>query len=124
MTDQPNFPTDPNRYPEATQATTALVMGILGLVVCGILAPFAWSMGNKELAAIDAGRRPPENRGTANAGRILGIIGTVLLGVSIVIVLLLIFGGSVLDKLLWPAVAGYTVLISLVGRYALPGAGL
>jgi hypothetical protein len=92
MTDQPNFPTDPNRYPEATQATTALVMGILGLVVCGILAPFAWNMGNKELAAIDAGRRPPENRGTANAGRILGIIGTVLLGVSIVIVLLLIFG--------------------------------
>lgn len=92
MTDQPSFPTDPNRYPEATQATTALVLGILGLVVCGILAPFAWNMGNKELAAIDAGRRPPENRGTANAGRILGIIGTVLLGVSIVIILLLIFG--------------------------------
>lgn len=92
MTDQPSFPTDPNRYPEATQATTALVLGILGLVVCGILAPFAWNMGNKELAAIDAGRRPSENRGTANAGRILGIIGTVLLGVSIVIILLLIFG--------------------------------
>jgi Zn-dependent protease len=41
-----------------------------------------------------------------------------------ILMLLLIFGGSVLDKLLWPAVAGYTVLISLVGRYALPGAGL
>jgi hypothetical protein len=41
-------------------------------------------MGNKELQAIDAGLRNPDNRGTANAGRIIGIIGTVLLGVYIV----------------------------------------
>ena len=85
MTQQ--FPTDPSRYPEASQATTILVLGILGIVVCGVLGPFAWSMGNKELAAIDAGRRPPENRGTANAGRILGIIGTVLLGLGILILI-------------------------------------
>ena len=80
------------QYPEASQATTALVLGILGIVVCGILAPFAWSMGNTELAAIDAGRRDPTNRSTANAGKILGIIGTVLLilGVVAVIGLLLI----------------------------------
>jgi hypothetical protein len=49
-------------------------------------------MGNKELQAIDAGRRPPENRGTANAGRILGIVSTVLLAVGIVFVILLIVG--------------------------------
>jgi hypothetical protein len=86
MTQQ--FPTDPTRYPEASQATTVLVLGILGIVICGVLGPFAWSMGNKELAAIDAGRRPPENRGTANAGRILGIVGTVLLGLGILILIL------------------------------------
>ena len=68
------------------------VLGILAVVLCQILGPFAWSMGNKELAAIDGGRRPPENRGTANAGRILGIIGTVLLGVGLVIAVLAIFG--------------------------------
>jgi hypothetical protein len=67
-------------------------MGILGIVLCGILAPFAWSMGNKELAAIDSGLRPPQNRSTANAGRILGIVGTVLLGISIVLILLLAIG--------------------------------
>jgi uncharacterized membrane protein YjgN (DUF898 family) len=67
------------QYPESSQATTALVLGILGIVVCGILAPFAWSIGNTEIRAIDAGRRDPANRGTASAGRILGIIGTVLL---------------------------------------------
>jgi uncharacterized membrane protein YjgN (DUF898 family) len=78
-----HFPTDPQGYPEASQATTVLVLGILGLVVCGVLAPFAWVMGNRELEAIRAGRRPPENRSTANAGRILGIIGTVLIGLVV-----------------------------------------
>jgi hypothetical protein len=91
MTDQP-FPGDPGRYPEASQATTALVLGILGILICGIMAPFAWSIGSKELAAIDSGRRPPENRGTANAGRILGIVGTVLLGVGFVVAILLLLG--------------------------------
>lgn len=93
MTTPPQFPSsEPGSYPEQSQSTTVLVLGILGIVVCGILAPFAWSMGNKELAAIDAGRRPPENRGTANAGRILGIVGTVLLGVAIIVGILLVAG--------------------------------
>ena len=92
MTDQ-QFPTDRGMYPEQSQATTILVLGILGLVICGVLAPIAWVMGNRELEAIDSGRRPPENRGTANAGKILGIIGTVLLGIGIGLVILF-FGGA------------------------------
>lgn len=92
MTTPPQFPSEGGAYPEQSQATTALVLGILGIVICGILAPFAWSMGNKELAAIDAGRRPPENRGTANAGRILGIVGTVLLAVGVILMILLFVG--------------------------------
>jgi len=71
-------------YPEASQATTALVLGILGIVICPILGPFAWSMGAKELQAIDAGRRPAENRGTANASKILGIVGTALMGLYVI----------------------------------------
>jgi uncharacterized membrane protein YjgN (DUF898 family) len=70
---------------EPSKATTVLVLGILGIVICGVLAPFAWSMGNDELRAIDAGRRDPANRGTANAGRILGIVGTVLLIIGVVV---------------------------------------
>lgn len=88
----PQFPTDSGQYPEASQATTILVLGILGLVVCQVLGPFAWVMGNNELAAIDAGRRPPENRGTANAGRILGIISTVFLAIGLVV--LFFFGAA------------------------------
>lgn len=92
MSTPPQFPSQSGSYPEASQATTVLVLGILGIVICGILAPFAWVMGNRELEAIDAGRRPPENRGTANAGRILGIIGSVLLGLAIIVGLLFLVG--------------------------------
>ncbi len=87
-------------YQEDSQATTILVLGILSLVLCQFLGPFAWVMGNKELAGIDAGRRAPENRGTAQAGRILGIISTVLLIIGVVffvimgIVILIAAAGS------------------------------
>ena len=83
----PQFPSDQNRYPEASQATTVLVLGILSLVICQVLGPFAWVMGNRELEAIDSGRRPPDNRGTANAGRILGIIGTAFLAIGVIALL-------------------------------------
>lgn len=56
------------------------------------LGPVAWVMGNNELEAIDAGRRPPENRGTANAGKILGIISTALLAIGIIALILLFVG--------------------------------
>jgi hypothetical protein len=76
-------------YPEQSQATTILVLGILSLVCCQPLGIAAWVMGNNELRAIDEGRRPPENRGTANAGRICGIVA---LALSAVLVLLLLTG--------------------------------
>jgi hypothetical protein len=74
-------------YPEGSQATTVLVLAILGLVACPVLAPIAWWMSRDEIGAIDAGRRPPHNRSNANAGRILAIIGTAFFGLLIVVVL-------------------------------------
>jgi len=87
-------PNNSQMYPEASQATTVLVLGILAIVVCQILGPFAWSMGNKELEAIDSGRRPPEGRANANAGRILGIVGTVLLGLGLLGILIVVAIGG------------------------------
>lgn len=83
-------------YPESSQATTILVLGILGLICsCGPLGIAAWIMGNHELEAIASGRRNPEVRSTANAGRIMGIIGTVLWAIGILVLIgLLIFGFS------------------------------
>ncbi len=86
--------TEPARYAEDSQATMILVLGIVSLVICGLLGPVAWVMGNKEIEAIDAGRRPPENRQTANIGRILGMIASALivLGILFFIVALAIGG--------------------------------
>jgi hypothetical protein len=77
--------TPPQQYSESSESTTALVLGILGIVVCGILGPFAWYIGSREVKAIDEGRRDPTNRGSANAGKILGIVGTVFLGLGIIV---------------------------------------
>jgi uncharacterized Tic20 family protein len=77
-------------YPEASQATLALILGIVGLLFLQILSPFAWWLGGKEKKAIDAGRRDPVNRGQAVAGWVLGIIGTILLILGVVIVVIVV----------------------------------
>ena len=66
------------------QTTTILVLGILGLVVCGVLGPFAWSMGNRALREIDASQGQLGGRDTVNIGRILGMVATILLIVGVV----------------------------------------
>ncbi len=71
----------------------SLVLSILGLVVCGILSPVGWYYGRQEVEAIDAGRRDPSKRDMATAGKIIGIIGTVIIGVIILAVLAFLFIG-------------------------------
>ena len=63
----------------SNKPTISLILGILGIVCCGLLAPVAWVMGSQELKAIKAGTSAASGEGLAKAGMILGIIGTVLL---------------------------------------------
>ncbi len=74
----------PYRNYEGSRATTILVFGILSIVVCQLFGPFAWSMGNADLRKVDEGLMDPRERGTIQAGRICGIVGTVLMIVSLV----------------------------------------
>ena len=76
-------------YPERSQATTALVLGIVGMFI-NVVAPIAWKFGHDELKAIDEGRRSPDGHGQASAGRILGIIGTVFLVLGLLIALVVL----------------------------------
>jgi len=71
-----------------SNATTALVLGILSVVCCQILGPVAWYLGNKELQAIKAGSAPITGEGSAKAGMILGIIATIIFALSILWMLL------------------------------------
>ena len=94
----------PRYYPNRSEAVTVLVLGILSIVFSGwcmgFLGIIAWVMGNRELREIDAGLRPPDNRGLAVAGRVCGIIGTclfALFGVGVVLWLMVwLFMGTML----------------------------
>ena len=72
-------------YPEQSQATTALVLGIIGIVCCGLLGIAAWVMANNELQAISSGRRDPVNEGTAKAARVVGIVATALSALPLIL---------------------------------------
>jgi len=79
---------------EHPQGTTILVLGVLSLVICGLLGPVAWVMGNNALKEIDASPSSYSNRGSVSAGRICGIISSVLLILGVVAVVILIIAGA------------------------------
>lgn len=63
------------------------MLGIVSLFICGIiLGVVAFIMGNNTVKEIDANPGAYTNRGSANAGRILGIVAVVLNLLVIVIV--------------------------------------
>jgi hypothetical protein len=81
------------------------VLGILGIVLCQLVAPFAWSMGKKTLDEIDASQGQVGGRGAAQAGYILGIVGTVLLGLGIIFIII------------WVVLIGVIGGLSTTGNY-------
>lgn len=84
--------------PKHPQATTAMIMGILGLAVCGVLAPIAWVMGGRALQEIDANPTAYSGRGEANAGKIMGIVGSCLIILMIVAFVGFIFLGLAVES--------------------------
>jgi hypothetical protein len=78
-------------YPGATKndAMTVLILGVLGIAVCQLCAPFAWKKGNsyRDVCMIHG----VEQESFAIVGRVLGMVGTGLL-VLTVLYILAIFG--------------------------------
>jgi hypothetical protein len=79
--------------PEHPSATTTLVLGIIGLAgiaFCGgltlVVSPFAWAIGRRAVREIDAAPGRYSGREKANAGRIMGLVGTILLAVGVLAV--------------------------------------
>jgi hypothetical protein len=73
--------------PGATKsdATTIFLLGILGIMVCQLLAPYAWKKGNtyRDVCIIHG----IEPDGLATAGRVLGMVGTVILALNLAMML-------------------------------------
>ena len=83
----------PNAVPQSPSASArayaSLVLGLLGLLVCILLAPLAWYLGAAESKDIRAGLAPAGGEPIATIGMVLGIIGSVLLGFVVLGVLAL-----------------------------------
>jgi len=83
------------------RGTLVLVLGILSLVVCAPVGIAAWIMGGNDLKEMDAGTMDPSGRGTTQAGKICGMIGCILLLISIAI-FVVIFGLGMLSAVSHP----------------------
>ena len=76
--------------PVHRQANLSLILGICGLAfgfMCGIgflISPFAWALGHNAVKEIRASQGHLGGEGTAKAGMITGIIGTVILILGVI----------------------------------------
>jgi predicted Zn finger-like uncharacterized protein len=66
-----------------------LIVGIFSIVMpCPltgvILGPIAWIMGNTDIQEIRTGQMDPDGEGLVNAGRICGMIGTILHAIALI----------------------------------------
>lgn len=78
--------------PTDNQATLSLVFGLLSLTCClSILGPVAFFLGNSSLNRIRASGGTIGGEGLANAGRILGIIGSFILVAWVLLVIVRVF---------------------------------
>lgn len=79
--------------PDHPQATTILILGILGLVFCQILGPVAWVMGKRALNEIDASGGALGGRSNVMVGYVCGIISSVLIILGILFFVLFVILG-------------------------------
>lgn len=84
------------RMPDDPGAQTSLIVGIVALgvgMLCGIGflgSPVAWVMGARAKRRIDQAQGRLGGRGNAQAGMILGIVGTVLLALALLVMIAVI----------------------------------
>jgi hypothetical protein len=93
----------PRPHPDANKVMALGLVGVVGGMACYLpilVAPFAWVMGNRVVREIEAAGAQLGGRSEAQTGRILGIIGTVLLtfGVLALVLLIVLAVGGVFDE--------------------------
>jgi hypothetical protein len=64
------------------EGTPVLMVALVGLMFCQFLSPIAWAMGSAYEAKCRARGETPSSSG--HAGKIVGIVGTVMLGLGCV----------------------------------------
>ena len=74
-----------------------LMLGILRIVCCSVLGPFAWMQANEALRMIDHGEYSPVERGLV-AGQVCGMVGTGLLVLQVLVVTMRLPSGTHLGR--------------------------
>lgn len=91
---QAGYGGQPPNHPSATTAMVLSLIGLIGIMFCAgitlVLSPFAWVIGGRAVKEIDANPGRYGGRDQAQAGRIMGIIGTVLLILGLIGIVLFI----------------------------------
>jgi hypothetical protein len=83
-------PSAPTQDKASGRAITSMILGIAGLVCCGLLAAIpALILGKIELNAIKRGEASAAGTGLAFAGFIMGIIG---ICIQVIVIIVWIFG--------------------------------
>lgn len=94
---QPGIPpyapygSSPPNHPESNTVLALGLVAILGGMFCYLpifVAPFAWVIGNRVTREIEASGGRWGGRSEAQAGKILGIIGSVLLALGLLVIIL------------------------------------
>lgn len=75
-------------FSESSQATTSLILSIIGLFCCGLPAVAGLFMGYNEKKGIDEGRRDPSNQGQAVAALVIGGLAMVVWGFFALLILI------------------------------------
>jgi len=100
----------------STMATASLILGIVGLVgvlggcccclshLLGLCAPLAAILGYQERQAIQQGRSPQAGAGMAQAGMILGLVGTGLILLYLISIII------------WITFAGFSSVMHTITR--------
>lgn len=93
---QPSWGQPPAAPPDHPLASTAMVLGIIGVaggLLCWLpllVAPVAWFQGHRALKEIDGSKGTLSGRSEAKAGVVLGAIGTALLVLALLAVALFV----------------------------------
>jgi hypothetical protein len=74
----------PQWAPDHPDSATVLILGILGMAVCQVIAPFAWVKGARVKREIDESGGRLAGRSQAQIGYILGIVGSALLALYVI----------------------------------------
>jgi hypothetical protein len=83
-----------NRHYKPHRGVLILVLGILGLSICGLIGFGAAFMGLADLKEINAGRMDPSGKGLTIAGMILGWIAVGIVALSFLFVMFAIIAGN------------------------------